>query len=133
MGFSNRPHSGAEHPLILEGRDVVGRSQTGTGKTAAFGIPAIQMVDPNLDRRMAQILLLCPTRELAVQACEELKKLAHHTRGVHVCAVYGGAPIERQIVQLKDANIVVGTPGPRDGSPATPHLKDFRAAHGYSG
>lgn len=112
MGFSEpTPIQAQSIPLILEGRDVVGRSQTGTGKTAAFGIPAIQMVDPNLDRRMAQILLLCPTRELAVQACEELKKLAHHTRGVHVCAVYGGAPIERQIVQLKDANIVVGTPG----------------------
>ena len=112
MGFSEpTPIQAQSIPLILEGRDVVGRSQTGTGKTAAFGIPAIQMVDPNLDRRMAQILLLCPTRELAVQACEELKKLAYHTRGVHVCAVYGGAPIERQIVQLKDANIVVGTPG----------------------
>ena len=112
MGFSEpTPIQAQSIPLILEGRDVVGRSQTGTGKTAAFGIPAIQMVDPNLDRRMAQILLLCPTRELAVQACEELKKLAHHTRGVHVCAVYGGAPIERQIVQLKDANIVVGPPG----------------------
>ena len=112
MGFFEpTPIQAQSIPLILEGRDVVGRSQTGTGKTAAFGIPAIQMVDPNLDRRMAQILLLCPTRELAVQACEELKKLAHHTRGVHVCAVYGGAPIERQIVQLKDANIVVGTPG----------------------
>ena len=112
MGFSEpTPIQAQSIPLILEGRDVVGAPQTGTGKTAAFGIPAIQMVDPNLDRRMAQILLLCPTRELAVQACEELKKLAHHTRGVHVCAVYGGAPIERQIVQLKDANIVVGTPG----------------------
>lgn len=76
MGFSEpTPIQAQSIPLILEGRDVVGRSQTGTGKTAAFGIPAIQMVDPNLDRRMAQILLLCPTRELAVQACEELKNL----------------------------------------------------------
>lgn len=112
MGFSApTPIQAQSIPLIMEGHDVVGRSQTGTGKTAAFGIPAIQMVDPSLDRRMAQVLLLCPTRELAVQACDELKKLAHHTKGVHVCAVYGGAPIERQIVQLKDANIVVGTPG----------------------
>lgn len=112
MGFSHpTPIQSQSIPLILEGHDVVGRSQTGTGKTAAFGIPAIQMVDPSIDRRMAQVLLLCPTRELAVQACEELKKLSRHTHGVHVCAVYGGAPIERQIVQLKDANIVVGTPG----------------------
>ena len=113
MGYENpMPVQEEVIPYLLgENNDVVALAQTGTGKTAAFGIPAIQMVDPNLDRRMAQILLLCPTRELAVQACEELKKLAHHTRGVHVCAVYGGAPIERQIVQLKDANIVVGTPG----------------------
>ena len=112
MGFAEpTPIQAQSIPLILEGHDVVGRSQTGTGKTAAFGIPAIQMVDPQLDRRLAQVLLLCPTRELAVQACEELKKLARYTHGVHICAVYGGAPIERQIVQLKDANIVVGTPG----------------------
>ncbi len=112
MGFdSPTPIQAQSIPLILEGHDVVGRSQTGTGKTAAFGIPAIQMINPQLDRRMAQVLLLCPTRELAVQACEELKKLSRYTHGVHICAVYGGAPIERQIVQLKDANIVVGTPG----------------------
>lgn len=112
MGFSEpTPIQAQSIPLILEGRDVVGRSQTGTGKTAAFGIPAIQMVDPNLDRRMAQILLLCPTRELAVQACEELKKLAHHTRGVPCLCRLRRRTIERQIVQLKDANIVVGTPG----------------------
>lgn len=112
MGFTQPTQIQAQSiPLILEGHDVVGRSQTGTGKTAAFGIPAIQMIDPQLDRRMAQVLLLCPTRELAVQACEELKKLARYTHNVRICAVYGGAPIERQIVQLKDANIVIGTPG----------------------
>ena len=134
MGFSEpTPIQAQSIPLILEGRDVVGRSQTGTGKTAAFGIPAIQMVDPNLDRRMAQILLLCPTRELAVQACEELKKLAYHTRGVHVCAVYGGAPIERQDRSAQGCQYCCWNSRPRDGSPATPHLKDFRAAHGYSG
>ena len=112
MGFSEpTPIQSQSIPLILEGHDVVGRSQTGTGKTAAFGIPAIQMVDPHQDRRLAQVLLLCPTRELAVQACEELKKLSRYLHGVRTCAVYGGAPIERQIVQLKDANIIVGTPG----------------------
>ena len=88
MGFAEpTPIQAQSIPLILEGHDVVGRSQTGTGKTAAFGIPAIQMVDPQLDRRLAQVLLLCPTRELAVQACEELKKLARYTHGVHICAV----------------------------------------------
>ena len=94
MGFSEpTPIQSQSIPLILEGHDVVGRSQTGTGKTAAFGIPAIQMVDPHQDHRLAQVLLLCPTRELAVQACEELKKLSRYLHGVRTCAVYGGAPI----------------------------------------
>ena len=132
MGFSEpTPIQAQSIPLILEGRDVVGRSQTGTGKTAAFGIPAIQMVDPNLDRRMAQILLLCPTRELAVQACEELKKLAH-PRCPCLCR------LRRRTDRTPDRSAqgcqyCCWNSRPRDGSPATPHLKDFRAAHGYSG
>ena len=134
MGFSEpTPIQAQSIPLILEGRDVVGRSQTGTGKTAAFGIPAIQMVDPNLDRRMAQILLLCPTRELAVQACEELEKTCSpHPRCPCLCR------LRRRTDRTSDRSAqgcqyCCWNSRPRDGSPATPHLKDFRAAHGYSG
>lgn len=98
-------------PLLLEGKDVVGRSQTGTGKTAAFGLPAVAMIDPEGYRRV-QTLILCPTRELAMQASQEIEKFSKYLPYVKSCAIYGGADIERQIVQLKKgANIVVGTPG----------------------
>ena len=99
-------------PLIQSGRDVIGRSQTGTGKTLAFGIPAIEAVDTSSDvKNQAQVLILCPTRELAMQACDEIKKLAKYTPGIRTADVYGGAPMDRQILKLKTANIVVGTPG----------------------
>lgn len=99
-------------PLIQQGVDVIGRSQTGTGKTIAFGIPAIETVDTSSEiRNTAQVLILCPTRELAVQACEEIKKLARYTPGIRTADVYGGAPMDRQILKLRTANIVVGTPG----------------------
>lgn len=98
-------------PLLLEGRDVIGRSHTGTGKTAAFGIPAVSSVQKN-DGNTVRILILCPTRELAMQACNELDKFSDFMPWVRTCAVYGGADIERQISQLRrGANIVVGTPG----------------------
>ena len=97
-------------PLILEGKDVIGRSHTGTGKTAAFGLPAIEMIDPDLEG--VQVLALCPTRELAMQAAAEVEKFARYKKGVKVVAVYGGASMEKQIFQLKkDANFVIGTPG----------------------
>lgn len=98
-------------PLLMEGRDVIGRSHTGTGKTAAFGIPAVEMTDRS-KRGKVQVLILCPTRELAIQVCDELRKFSAFMPWVHTCAVYGGADIERQITQLKKgAEIVVGTPG----------------------
>lgn len=98
-------------PLLLEGKDVIGRSHTGTGKTAAFGIPAVTAIGRN-DRNTVKVLILCPTRELAMQACDELDKFAAHMPWVRTCAVYGGADIERQIMRLKrGVNIVVGTPG----------------------
>ncbi|MGN0602973.1 MAG: DEAD/DEAH box helicase [Oscillospiraceae bacterium] len=98
-------------PLLLEGKDIVGRSQTGTGKTAAFGLPAAAMIDPEGARRV-QTLILCPTRELAMQASQELDKFSKYLPYVKTCAIYGGADIERQITQLKKGvNIVVGTPG----------------------
>ncbi|MBQ9969115.1 MAG: DEAD/DEAH box helicase [Oscillospiraceae bacterium] len=112
MGFENATEIQAQSiPLIQMGYDVVGRSQTGTGKTAAFGIPAINMIDTTEEKRSVQVLLLCPTRELAVQAADEIKKIAKYTDGIKVVAVYGGAPMDRQIMQLRNANIVVGTPG----------------------
>ena len=98
-------------PLLLQGRDVVGRSNTGTGKTAAFGIPAVEGVTDG-DKRSVAVLILCPTRELAMQACEEVRKFAKYKRTVKAAAVYGGASMERQIMELKrGANIVIGTPG----------------------
>ena len=103
MGYENpMPVQEEVIPYLLgENNDVVALAQTGTGKTAAFGIPAIQMVDPNLDRRMAQILLLCPTRELAIQAAEELRKIAKYMHGIKVLPVYGGQDISRQIAGLR--------------------------------
>ncbi len=112
MGFENATEIQAQSiPLIQMGYDVVGRSQTGTGKTAAFAIPAIGKIQNGEEKRSVQVLLLCPTRELAVQAADEIKKIAKYTEGVKAVAVYGGAPIERQILQLRNANIVIGTPG----------------------
>ncbi len=96
-------------PVISEGKDIIGKSQTGTGKTIAFGIPALQMIDRELSK--AQVIILCPTRELAMQAGDELRKVAKRLKGVKIAEVYGGAPMERQIFDLKRANIVVGTPG----------------------
>lgn len=98
-------------PLLMAGKDVIGRSHTGTGKTAAFGIPAVEAVDRN-NKGGVQVIILCPTRELAMQACGELDKFSAYMPWVRTCAVYGGADIEKQIAQLKKgANIVVGTPG----------------------
>lgn len=98
-------------PLLLEGKDVIGRSNTGTGKTAAFGIPAVESITES-DRGKVTVLILCPTRELAMQAHEEIRKFARYKRSVKATAVYGGASMERQILELKrGTNIVIGTPG----------------------
>lgn len=111
MGFEEpTPIQAQTIPLIMEGFDLVGQAQTGTGKTAAFGIPALQMVDPN--ERNAQVLILSPTRELAMQITEEITTLGKHMRKVKVCAIYGGEKIDRQFIRLsKGVQIVVGTPG----------------------
>ncbi|MBO5162919.1 MAG: DEAD/DEAH box helicase [Ruminococcus sp.] len=112
LGFSEMTEIQQESiPLLLQGRDVVGRSNTGTGKTAAFGIPAVESITEN-DKKTVSVLILCPTRELAMQACEEIRKFAKYKRIVKASAVYGGASMERQIMELKrGANIVIGTPG----------------------
>src|SRR3954466_13226619 len=111
MGFEEAsPIQSAAIPVLLDGADVVGQSQTGSGKTAAFGIPAIQAVDPDL--RAPQVLILCPTRELAVQVAEEIAKLAFFKRGVRELPIYGGQSYERQFRGLQaGAQIIIGTPG----------------------
>ncbi len=97
-------------PAMLEGRDVIGQAQTGTGKTAAFGIPVANAIDVN--DRSVQVLILCPTRELAMQTAGEISKLCRYRRGINVLAVYGGQPIERQLRGLEiGVQVVVGTPG----------------------
>ncbi len=98
-------------PLLRSGADVIGRSQTGTGKTMAFAIPAVEMIDRTEAEPTVQVLILCPTRELAQQGCDEIKKLIRFMLNVWPVDVYGGAPMERQIFRLKRANLVIGTPG----------------------
>lgn len=110
MGFEETtPIQEQTIPLALEGKDVIGQAQTGTGKTAAFGLPMLQKIDQN--NRNVQGLVIAPTRELAIQTQEELFRLSKDKR-VRVTCVYGGADIRRQIKQIKGgAQIVVGTPG----------------------
>ncbi len=98
-------------PLIRKGADVIGKSQTGTGKTLAFAIPAIEKIDREEANPTPQVLILCPTRELAQQGCEEIKKLTRFMRDIWPVDVYGGAAMDRQIMRLRRANLVIGTPG----------------------
>jgi ATP-dependent RNA helicase DeaD len=95
---------------ILEGKDIIGQAHTGTGKTAAFAIPAIESLD--LNSKKNQVLILCPTRELVVQVAEEFLKLIKFKEKISVVPVYGGQQIERQLKALKaGAQVVIGTPG----------------------
>ncbi len=112
LGFQEATEIQAQSiPLLLKGHDVIGRSNTGTGKTAAFGIPAIERISKE-EKNGVEVLILCPTRELAMQACDEISKFSKYMKWVKPCAVYGGASMEKQIHALKrGANIVVGTPG----------------------
>jgi ATP-dependent RNA helicase DeaD len=111
LGFEQAaPIQAIAIPLLMAGKDVVGQSQTGSGKTAAFAAPAIEKVD--VSRRDTQILMLCPTRELAMQVSEEVHKLALFKRGVHALPIYGGQSYDRQLFGLRQgAHIVIGTPG----------------------
>jgi len=97
-------------PPLLEGKDLVGQAQTGTGKTAAFGIPIVEKTE--VEKRVVQALILVPTRELAFQVAKEIKDLGKY-RGVKVFAVYGGKPVRKQIELLQKIrpHVVVGTPG----------------------
>lgn len=96
-------------PVILKGKDVIGQAQTGTGKTAAFGIPTLEQIDPK--NKKLQAIILCPTRELAVQVAGELRSFMTFMHDVKILPVYGGQDIKRQIQALKGVQIVVGTPG----------------------
>ena len=98
-------------PLLLnENRDFIGLAQTGTGKTAAFGLPCIQQIDPGI--MAPQALIIAPTRELCIQISLDLKKFAKNMWNIRILAVYGGSPIGPQIRALKEGtHIVVATPG----------------------
>lgn len=111
MGFEEAtPIQSKAIPLVMAGRDVIGQAQTGTGKTCAFGIPAVEMIDPDLSG--VQVLVLCPTRELAIQVSEEFRNLCKYKKGIKSLAIYGGQSIERQIMSLKGKpQIIIGTPG----------------------
>ena len=112
MGFIN-PTEVQEQSipfLLLENRDLISLAQTGTGKTAAFGLPVIQKTE--LKNKYVQSIILCPTRELCIQICKDLETYSKYVTGIKILAVYGGANIETQIKSLnKGVHIVVGTPG----------------------
>ena len=111
IGFSDATDIQAGSiPLFLEGKDIIGRSSTGTGKTAAFGIPVAQMVAQS-DGAKAQVLILSPTRELAMQTSEEVHKFSRYLSKVNIATVCGGQPMIDQIHQLRTAHIIIGTPG----------------------
>jgi ATP-dependent RNA helicase DeaD len=111
LGFEEpTPIQSEAIPFIIEGKDVVGLAKTGTGKTAAFGLPLVDKIDPKI--KQPQLLVLAPTRELAVQIAEQLKFYSTHKKGIYLLPIYGGQSIDRQIMALnKGINIVVGTPG----------------------
>lgn len=111
MGFEEAtPIQAIAIPALLEGHDIIGQAQTGTGKTAAFGIPLLEGIDPK--SKKVQGLVLCPTRELAIQVAEELGSLASRKKGLFILPVYGGQPMDRQLRALqRGVQVVVGTPG----------------------
>lgn len=111
MGFEEMtPIQSMAIPVALTGKDLVGQAQTGTGKTAAFSIPMLESID--IKSRNVQALVLCPTRELAVQIAEEVNRIGKHIKGLHILPVFGGQDIERQIRGLRSgAHVVIGTPG----------------------
>ena len=111
MGFeAASPIQAQAIPVELEGRDVIGQAQTGTGKTAAFGLPLLEKIDPK--NKKMQALILCPTRELAIQVADEIRKLAKYMHGIKILPIYGGQDIVKQIRSLKGGvQIIIGTPG----------------------
>lgn len=111
MGFEQpSPIQAQSIPIAVEGKDMIGQARTGTGKTASFGIPMLQRINPK-DKNL-QAIVLCPTRELAIQSANEIRKLAKILHGIKVLPIYGGQEISKQIRSLKGGvQIVIGTPG----------------------
>ncbi|MDR1359364.1 MAG: DEAD/DEAH box helicase, partial [Deltaproteobacteria bacterium] len=111
MGFEEpSPIQTLAIPPLMAGKDIIGQAQTGTGKTAAFGIPLLEKARPG--QPGPQALILCPTRELTIQVAEELGRLAGGKRGLFVLPIYGGQSVERQLRSLeRGPQIIVGTPG----------------------
>lgn len=111
MGFEEAsPIQARAIPVVMTGKDVIGQAQTGTGKTAAFGIPLLQKIDSK--NKHLQAVVLCPTRELAIQVADEIRSLAKFMHGIKILPIYGGQNITNQIRSLKSGvQIVIGTPG----------------------
>ena len=110
MGFAQAsPIQEQAIPAARKGRDLIGQAQTGTGKTAAFGLPLLERIDPELKK--VQALVLLPTRELAMQVAEEFRRFAKFMDGIKILPVYGGQEIGKQIRAMRGVNVVVGTPG----------------------
>ncbi|KAB1438570.1 DEAD/DEAH box helicase [Candidatus Galacturonibacter soehngenii] len=111
MGFEEAtPIQAQAIPVVMSGKDVIGQAQTGTGKTAAFGIPLLEKVD--VKNKCLQEIILCPTRELAIQVAEEIRNLSKFMHGLKIVPIYGGQDIVKQIRSLKaGTQIVIGTPG----------------------
>lgn len=111
MGFEQMsPIQAKAIPVLLTGKDIIGQAQTGTGKTAAFGIPLLNKINPK--EKHLQAIVLCPTRELAIQVAEEIRKLANFMHAIKILPVYGGQEISKQIRSLKSGvQIIIGTPG----------------------
>lgn len=111
MGFEEAsPIQAKAIPAMLEGKDIIGQAQTGTGKTAAFGIPLLEKIDPK--NKKLQAIVLCPTRELAIQVAEEIRNLAKYMHAIKALPIYGGQEIVKQIRSLKSGTqLIIGTPG----------------------
>lgn len=111
MGFEEAsPIQAKAIPAMMEGKDIIGQAQTGTGKTAAFGIPLLEKIDPK--NKKLQAVVLCPTRELAIQVAEEIRNLAKYMHAIKVLPIYGGQEIVKQIRSLKSGTqLIIGTPG----------------------
>ena len=111
MGFEEAsPIQAKAIPAMMEGNDIIGQAQTGTGKTAAFGIPLLEKIDPK--NKKLQAIVLCPTRELAIQVAEEIRNLAKYMHAIKVLPIYGGQEIVKQIRSLKSGTqLIIGTPG----------------------
>ncbi len=116
------PIQAATIPLLMEGRDVLGQAQTGTGKTAAFALPVLARIDTK--QSAPQALVLAPTRELAIQVAEAFQSYAAHMKNFAVLPIYGGQSYGPQLQALRrGVHVIVGTPGPRD----RPHARKARS------